>query len=120
MVAYNILMIHEPQTLSTSAADLVFKSLADAGRRRLLDRLRVRGGQTLSDLCEGMEMSRQAVTKHLVQLEEANLVAVRWQGREKLHFINPVPIHAIAKRWIKPFEHVHLDALMNLKRKLED
>jgi len=113
-------MIYPAESLSSSRADLVFKALADSGRRRLLDRLRVRGGQTLSDLCEGMEMSRQAVTKHLVQLEEANLVAIRWQGREKFHYINPVPIHAIAKRWIKPFEHVHLDALLNLKRQLED
>src|SRR5258708_38154156 len=108
-------MINQAGNISTSAANLVFKALADAGRRRLMDRLRVRGGQTLSELCDGMEMSRQAVTKHLVQLEEANLVAIRWQGREKFHYINPVPIHAIAKRWIKPFEHVHLDALLNLK-----
>ena len=106
--------------LSSSAADLVFKSLADRGRRRLLDRLRVKGGQTLNELCDGMDMSRQAVTKHLIQLEEANLVVVRWRGREKLHFLNPVPIHEIAKRWILPFENVRLDALWNLKRKLED
>jgi DNA-binding transcriptional ArsR family regulator len=108
------------QALSASAADLVFKALADRGRRRLLDRLRVRGGQTLNELCDGMDMSRQAVTKHLIQLEEANLVAVKWSGREKLHFINPVPIHEIAKRWIVPFENVRLDTLWNLKRKLED
>jgi DNA-binding transcriptional ArsR family regulator len=106
--------------ISASAADAVFKSLADRGRRRLLDRLRVKGGQTLNQLCEGMGMSRQAVTKHLVQLEEANLVAVQWRGREKWHFINTVPIHEIAKRWILPFENVRLDALWNLKRKLED
>jgi DNA-binding transcriptional ArsR family regulator len=113
-------MSHQTQSVAASAADLVFKALADAGRRRLMDRLRVRGGRTLSELCEGMEMSRQAVTKHLVQLEEADLVAIRWQGREKFHYINPVPIHAIARRWIKPFEHLHLEALLNLKRKLED
>jgi DNA-binding transcriptional ArsR family regulator len=105
---------------TNTSADLVFKALADNGRRRLLDRLRVRGGLTLSELCERMDMSRQAVTKHLLQLEEANLVVVKWRGREKLHFINPVPIHAVAKRWIEPFENVRLDALWNLKRKLED
>ena len=120
MVAYNIFMSYINLTVSATAADLVFKAVADTGRRRLLDRLRVRGGQTLSDLCEGMEMSRQAVTKHLVQLEEANLVMIRWQGRKKFHYINPVPIYAIAKRWIKPFEHVRLEALHNLKRQLED
>src|SRR5262252_5575559 len=96
-----------------TAADILFKALADPGRRRLLDRMRVRGGQTLGQLCEGMDMSRQAVTKHLRQLEEANLVVVHWQGREKLHYLNPVPIHSIAKRWIKPFEHPRLDALWN-------
>ena len=103
-----------------SQADKVFKALADPGRRRLLDRMRVKGGQTLNEMCVGMAMSRQAVTKHLIQLEEANLVVVHWQGREKLHYLNPVPIHAIAKRWIQPFEHVRLDALWNLKKQLED
>ena len=111
---------HRPDIISASAADAVFKALADRGRRRLLDRLRVNSGQTLAQLCDGMDMSRQAVTKHLLQLEQANLVAVQWRGREKLHFINPVPIHEIAKRWIVPFENVRLDALWNLKRKLED
>src|SRR5581483_6274732 len=104
------------ESKTDTAADLLFKALADPGRRRLLDRLRVRGGQTLGELCEGMAMSRQAVTKHLLQLEDANLVVVKWQGREKLHFVKPVPIHAIAKRWIKPFEHARLDALADLKR----
>ena len=113
----------EPQVNDShadTAADRFFKALADPGRRRLLDRLRVRGGQTLNELCEGMDMSRQAVTKHLLQLEEANLVVVHWKGREKLHYLNPVPIHSIAKRWIKPFEHPRLDALWNLKKQLED
>src|SRR5258708_22421639 len=108
------------ESSADTAADLVFKALADPGRRRLLDRMRVRGGQTLNALCEGMDMSRQAVTKHLLQLEGANLVVVKWGGREKLHFLNPVPIHAIAKRWIKPFEHARLDALADLKRQMED
>ena len=100
--------------------DRVFKALADASRRRLLDRLRKRSGQSLNALCEGMEMSRQAVAKHLVLLEEANLVAVRWEGREKLHFLNPVPINEIAERWIGKFDQPKLSALADLKRALED
>ena len=108
------------ESSAESAADLLFKALADPGRRRLLDRLRVRGGLTLNALCEGMAMSRQAVTKHLLQLEEADLVVVHWKGREKLHYLNPVPIHTLAKRWIKPFEHPRLEALWNLKKQLED
>jgi DNA-binding transcriptional ArsR family regulator len=112
----------EPTSESRAAhsADLVFRALADPGRRRLLDRLRVRGGQTLNELCDRMDMTRQAVTKHLVQLEEADLVVVRWKGREKRHYLNPVPIHAIAKRWILPFEQAPLDALADLKKQLED
>jgi len=108
------------ETKAETAADLLFKALADPGRRRLLDRMRVRGGQTLNDLCEGMDMSRQAVTKHLIQLEDADLVVVQWNGREKLHYLNPVPIHSIAKRWIKPFENPRLEALWNLKKQSED
>ena len=110
----------EKESRADTAADLLFKALADPGRRRLLDRMRVRGGQTLGQLCNGMDMSRQAVTKHLIQLEEANLVVVHWKGREKLHYLNPVPIHSIAKRWIKPFEQPRVDALWNLKKQLED
>lgn len=99
--------------------DAVFRALADASRRQLLDRLHRRNGQTLSELCEGIDMSRQAVTKHLAILEAANLVATRRHGREKLHFINPVPINAIAERWIGKFERPRLSALAKLKRKLE-
>jgi DNA-binding transcriptional ArsR family regulator len=99
--------------------DKVFKALADASRRQLLDRLRRKGGLTLSELCEGHEMSRQAVTKHLTLLETANLVATVKRGREKLHFLNPVPINSIAERWISKFEAPRLDALSTLKRKLE-
>jgi DNA-binding transcriptional ArsR family regulator len=99
--------------------DAVFKALADPTRRRLLDSLRARNGQTLSELCGRAAMSRQAVTKHLAILEAANLVAVRRRGREKLHYLNPVPINEIAERWINKFERGHLDALSNLKRKLE-
>lgn len=101
------------------STDTVFKALADPVRRRLLDRLHARNGQTLSELCEGQKMTRQAVTKHLAILEAANLVATRKEGREKLHFLNPVPIFEIADRWIEKFERSRLRALNELKRKLE-
>ena len=99
--------------------DAVFRALADKSRRKLLDRLHARSGQTLSELCEGLDMSRQAVTKHLLILEEANLVATKKEGREKLHFINPVPINDIAERWIGKFESHRLGALADLKRRVE-
>jgi DNA-binding transcriptional ArsR family regulator len=99
--------------------DKVFKALADPGRRRLLDQLHADNGQTLTALCEHMEMTRQAVTQHLQLLEDANLVAVVWQGREKLHYLNPVPLHEIHTRWIAKFERGRLDALHDLKQKLE-
>lgn len=99
--------------------DHVFKALADASRRRLLDRLRKKNGQTLNALCEGMDMSRQAVAKHLLLLEDANLVAVKWEGREKLHFLNPVPINEIAERWIGKFDLPRVSALADLKQALE-
>ena len=99
--------------------DRVFKALADASRRELLDRLRADNGQTLGQLCANLDMTRQAVTKHLSVLEEANLVAVVWRGREKLHYLNPVPIHEIAERWIGKFERGRLRLLAELKEKLE-
>ena len=99
--------------------DDVFRALADASRRELLDRLHAQNGQTLNELCEGLAMTRQAVTKHLRLLEDANLVATVRHGREKLHYLNPVPIHQIGERWIKKFERGKLDALSELKRKLE-
>jgi DNA-binding transcriptional ArsR family regulator len=99
--------------------DKVFKALADPGRRRLLDQLHIENGQTLSALCVHMDMTRQAVTQHLQQLEAANLVAVIWQGREKLHYLNPVPLHEIYERWIGKFERSRLTALHDLKTKLE-
>ncbi len=102
------------------STDAVFRALADPVRRRLLDSLHDRSGQTLSELCEGHDITRQAVTKHLAILEEANLVAVKWRGREKLHFLNPVPIHEIAERWISKFERPRLDALSDLKKSLEE
>ena len=100
--------------------DKVFKALSDETRRQLLDRLHADNGQTLSQLCEHLAMTRQAVTKHLVLLEEANLVATVRRGREKLHYLNPVPIHQIAQRWIGKFERSRLDALGDLKKKLEE
>jgi len=99
--------------------DAVFKALADASRWSLLDRLHARNGQTLNELCEGLEMTRQAVTKHLAILEEANLVTTIRHGREKLHYLNPVPIHQIGERWIRKFERGKLAALSELKRQLE-
>ena len=97
----------------------MFRALADANRRQLLDRLHQRNGQTLGELCQGLDMTRQAVAKHLAILEQANLVSWRRQGREKLHFINPLPIHEIADRWISKFELPRLGALSELKKKLE-
>jgi DNA-binding transcriptional ArsR family regulator len=99
--------------------DAVFRALADPSRRRLLDRLHAKNGQPLGELCQGLDMTRQAVAKHLAILREANLVSVRRQGREKLHFINPVPINQIAERWIDKFERPQLSALSNLKKTLE-
>src|ERR1700687_5852293 len=99
--------------------DAVFRALADASRRELLDRLHRTNGQTLGDLCQGLAMTRQAVAKHLAILEAANLVSSQRLGREKLHFINPVPINAIAERWIAKFEHAHVRTLSALKKKLE-
>lgn len=99
--------------------DAVFKALADASRRSLLDRLHASNGQTLGELCDGLDMTRQAVTKHLGILEDANLVTTYRHGREKLHYLNPVPIHQIGERWIRKFERGKLAALGELKRQLE-
>jgi DNA-binding transcriptional ArsR family regulator len=99
--------------------DAVFKALADASRRKLLDELHTNNGQTLSEMCALLAMSRQAVTKHLVLLEEANLVATVWRGREKLHFLNPVPLHEIYERWISKYERHRLQALSDLKKDLQ-
>jgi DNA-binding transcriptional ArsR family regulator len=100
--------------------DAVFKALADPSRRRLLDSLHAKNGQTLSELCCELDMTRQAVTKHLVLLEDANLVATQKRGREKVHYINPVPINDIADRWIGKFERHRVRALADLKKMLED
>src|SRR5689334_1722898 len=103
----------------TGDEDKVFKALADSGRRFLLDRLHTKGGQTLGQLCECFEMTRQAVTKHLKVLESANLVVTIWRGREKLHYLNPAPIHEISERWIRKYERNRVKMLGDLKKHLE-
>jgi DNA-binding transcriptional ArsR family regulator len=99
--------------------DALFKALADPGRRKLLDLLHAHDGSTLSQLCEHMDMTRQGVTQHLELLEAANLVAAVRRGREKLHFLNPVPLQEIYERWIAKFEKPRLKALAELKHRLE-
>ena len=98
----------------------VFKALADPNRRQLLDRLHADNGQTLGELCQNLAMTRQAVTKHLARLEAANLVATVWRGREKLHYLNPVPIGDIYERWIGKYERHRVRALSDLKKALEE
>ena len=107
------------QKVAYLTMDLVFKALADVSRRELLDRLRADNGQTLNELSARLDMTRQAVSKHLGILEEANLVATVKRGREKLHYLNPMPIHDIAERWIGKFERHRLQALSELKKGLE-
>jgi DNA-binding transcriptional ArsR family regulator len=97
--------------MSLKTREMVFVALADPSRRLLLDRLRQRNGQTLSQLCDGQSISRQAVTKHLTILEQADLVTSQKRGRERVHFLNPVPIHAVAMRWLKLFDELPLDVL---------
>jgi DNA-binding transcriptional ArsR family regulator len=99
--------------------DKVFKALASPARRRLLDTLRAHNGQTLGELCTHLDMTRQAVTQHLRRLEGANLVATIRRGREKLHYLNPVPVHEIYERWIVKYERHHLDVLRELKKRAE-
>ncbi len=99
--------------------DLLFRALADPSRRRLLDLLHAHDGRTLGELCEFLDMTRQGVTQHLDLLEVANLIATARRGRQKLHFLNPVPLQAIYERWIAKFERPRLKALDNLKRRLE-
>ena len=99
--------------------DLLFKALADPSRRKLLDVLHEHDGRTLNALCEHLDMTRQGVTQHLGVLEAANLVVTVWRGREKLHFLNPAPLHEIYERWVAKFEKPRLKALSDLKRRLE-
>jgi DNA-binding transcriptional ArsR family regulator len=100
--------------------DEVFRALADPSRRRLLDNLNSRNGQTLRELCAGLDMARQSVSKHLAVLEEASLVTTVWRGREKLHYLNAAPINAIADRWISRYDQARVRALADLKRALEE
>ena len=100
--------------------DPLFRALADASRRKLLDKLHRKNGQTLGELCRGLRMTRQAVAKHLAILKKANLVSWKREGRERLHFINPVPINDIAERWIGKFERSRLQALSDMKQALEE
>ena len=100
-------------------ADKVFKALGDPTRRKLLDLLYEKNGQTLGELCEHLDMARQSATQHIGILEAANLVTTVWRGREKRHFINPVPLHEIYERWVRKFEHQRLNLLHDLKRELE-
>ena len=99
--------------------DPLFRALADASRRKLLDKLHRKNGQTLRELCQGLRVTRQAVAKHLAILKKANLVSWKRAGRERLHFINPVPINDIAERWISKFEYPRLQTLAKLKQRLE-
>ena len=100
-------------------ADKVFKALADPSRRKLLDALHAKDGQTMTRLCEQLDMTRQSVAQHLDVLAAANLVATVWRGREKLHFLNAVPLQEIYDRWISKFERPRLEAISDLKRRLE-
>jgi DNA-binding transcriptional ArsR family regulator len=100
--------------------DKVFKALADPSRRKLLDQLHVNNGQTLGELCEHLDMTRQAVTKHLGLLEAANLIVTVWRGREKLHYLNPLPLQEIYDRWIGKYERVRVRAINQLKKHLEE
>jgi DNA-binding transcriptional ArsR family regulator len=99
--------------------DVLFKALADPSRRKLLDLLHAHDGRTLNELCEYLDMTRQGVTQHLNLLEAANLVAIVWRGREKLHFLNPVPLQEIYERWIAKFDKPRLKALADLKKRME-
>ncbi|AKI00701.1 putative transcriptional regulator [Hoeflea sp. IMCC20628] len=106
-------------TKPTNDTDKVFKALGDPTRRLLLDLLCEKNGQTLSELCEGLDMARQSATQHLGMLEDANLVSTVKRGREKLHFINPVPLHEVYERWVRKFEQQRLSLLHDLKQELE-
>lgn len=108
-------MTNDPQD-----TDLLFKALADPSRRKLLDLLHAYDGRTLNELCEHLDMTRQGATQHLSLLEAANLVVIQWRGREKLHFLNPVPLQEIYERWISKFEEPRLKALDDLKQRLEN
>lgn len=100
--------------------DKIFKALADPTRRKLLDRLHQSQGQTLGELTADLDMRRQSATRHLAILADAGLVASEWRGREKRHYLNPLPIAEIGRRWIDKFSAPRADAILNLKQALED
>ncbi len=100
--------------------DEVFKALADAARRELLDSLHRENGQTLKQLCTDSSISRQAISKHLVILEDAKLIITIWQGRQKFHYLNPAPLHEIHEHWIAKYERNQMRALYQLKKAMED
>ena len=99
--------------------DKVFRALASRHRRAVLDALYERGGRTLSELCANHKMSRQAMSRHIAVLEAAGLIIARWEGREKLHYLNPVPLRQIHDRWLRKFDAVTADLLIGIKRGLE-
>ena len=99
--------------------EAVFQALADTASRKLLDRLRHRNGQTLTELCKGAPMTRQAVTKHLNLLKKADLVIPLWLGRSKLHYLNPTPLCQVGTDWFEPFEQVRIKALIDLRRAVD-
>jgi DNA-binding transcriptional ArsR family regulator len=115
---YATIWLHNENVVTDT--DKVFKALADPSRRRLLDLLHAENGQTLGELCAHLDMTRQAVTKHLVLLEDANLVVTVWRGREKLHYLNPMPITEIFDRWVGKYERRQVRALADLKKALEE
>ncbi len=99
--------------------DQIFKALANNSRREVMDQLFARDGQTLNELCENASFSRQAVSKHLQILEDASLIVTHWSGREKLHYLNPAPIHEVSERWLKKYARRRLTAVSALKKQLE-
>jgi uncharacterized protein YndB with AHSA1/START domain/DNA-binding transcriptional ArsR family regulator len=119
MVAFPAADVRPPEMDQPHGMDAVFRALADPSRRRLLDRLNDRNGQTLRALCAGLSMARQSVSKHLAVLEAAGLVTTKRRGREKLHYLNPVPINAIADRWMNAYDRERTGALADLKNALE-
>ena len=118
MQVFTCLSCAHAQTLRMDA-DKVFKALGDPTRTKLLDLLYEKNGQTLGELCEQLDMTRQSATQHIGILEAANLVTTVWRGREKLHFINPVPLHEVYERWVRKFERQRLSLLHDLKTQLE-
>lgn len=120
MQLYSYIWLCNHMAAYFSSTDEVFRALADPGRRRLLDSLNARSGQTLRELCADMDMARQSVSKHLAVLEAAGLVSTVWRGREKLHYLNPAPISEISERWINQYDRGRVRALADLKRAREE